>query len=65
MQGDFERGDVVACLDVDGRECARGIINYSSADARRIMRQPSSKIADILGDMTDPELMHRDNLVVL
>ena len=65
VQGDFERGDVVACLDVDGRECARGIINYSSADARRIMRQPSSKIADILGDMTDPELMHRDNLVVL
>jgi glutamate 5-kinase len=65
VTGDFERGDVVACVDAEGRECARGLVNYSSADTRRIMQQPSSKIAGILGDMTDPELMHRDNLVVL
>jgi glutamate 5-kinase len=65
VQGDFERGDVVACVDAEGRECARGLINYSSADTRRIMRQSSLKIAQILGDMTDQELMHRDNLVVL
>ncbi|ARP96851.1 glutamate 5-kinase [Bordetella genomosp. 13] len=65
VQGEFERGDVVACVDAGGRECARGLINYSSADARRIMRQPSARIADILGSMTDPELMHRDNLVVV
>lgn len=65
VQGEFERGDVVACVDAAGRECARGLINYSSADARRIMRQPSARIADILGSMTDPELMHRDNLVVV
>lgn len=64
VQGEFERGDVVACVDAEGRECARGLINYSSADTRRIMRQPSSRIAQILGDMTDPELMHRDNMVV-
>jgi len=65
VEGEFERGDVVACIGANGHEYARGLINYSSADTRRIMRQPSSRIADILGSMTDPELMHRDNLVVL
>ena len=65
VEGEFGRGDVVACVDGQGRECARGLINYSSADTRRILRQPSSQIARILGSMTDPELMHRDNLVVL
>ncbi|WP_459616010.1 glutamate 5-kinase [Bordetella sp. 2513F-2] len=65
VQGDFERGDVVACVDASGRECARGLINYSSSDTRRIMRQPSSQIVHILGSMSDTELMHRDNLVVV
>ncbi|WP_447982762.1 glutamate 5-kinase [Achromobacter kerstersii] len=65
VEGEFGRGDVVACVDSQGRECARGLINYSTADTRRILRQPSSQIARILGSMTEPELMHRDNLVVL
>ncbi|MET0183904.1 MAG: glutamate 5-kinase [Achromobacter sp.] len=65
VEGEFERGDVVACMDDAGRECARGLINYSAADTRRILREPSTRIAQILGSMTDPELMHRDNLVVL
>jgi glutamate 5-kinase len=65
IEGDFEPGDVVACLDLSGKECARGLINYSSSDARRIMGQPSSKIADILGAMTEEELVHRDNLIIL
>ncbi|SSW61782.1 glutamate 5-kinase [Achromobacter agilis] len=65
VEGEFGRGDVVACVDGQGRECARGLINYSSADTRRILRQPSSQIARILGSMIEPELMHRDNLVVL
>ncbi|MEN4920012.1 glutamate 5-kinase [Achromobacter spanius] len=65
VEGEFGRGDVVACVDSEGRECARGLINYSSADTRKILRQPSSQIARILGSMTEPELMHRDNLVVL
>lgn len=65
VDGEFERGDVVACLDEQGRELARGLINYSASDTRRILRQPSHRIADILGHMTDPELMHRDNMVVL
>jgi len=65
VEGEFERGDVVACVDSTGRECARGLINYSSGDTRRIMRLPSSRIAEVLGSMTEPELMHRDNLVVV
>ncbi|MGB6103369.1 MAG: glutamate 5-kinase [Pusillimonas sp.] len=63
VEGEFERGDVVACVDQHGVECGRGLINYSAADTRRIMRQPSSRIIDILGSMSDPELMHRDNMV--
>lgn len=64
VEGEFERGDVVACVDEHGVECARGLINYSSADTRRILRQPSANIAAILGSMSDPELMHRDNMVL-
>ena len=65
VEGVFAPGDVVACLDSSGRECARGLVNYSSSDARRIMGQPSSKIEAILGHVTETELMHRDNLIVL
>ena len=65
VEGGFERGDVVACVNEEGLELARGLINYSAADTQRIMRQPSHRIAEILGHMTDPELMHRDNMVVI
>ncbi len=64
VDGNFERGDVVACIDEHGKELARGLINYSASDTRRILRQPSHRIAEILGHITDPELMHRDNMVV-
>lgn len=63
VEGEFGRGDVVACVDEHGVECGRGLINYSASDARRIMGKPSSQIADILGIMSDQELMHRDNMV--
>ena len=65
VEGVFAQGDVVACLDSSGKECARGLVNYSSSDARRIMGQPSSKIEAILGHVSETELMHRDNLIVL
>jgi len=65
VEGEFERGAVVACLDADGREVARGLVNYSAAEARRIMRRPSAEIGTILGAMDEPELIHRDNLVLL
>jgi glutamate 5-kinase len=63
--GEFGRGDLVACLDGSGREVARGLVNYSGDETRKIMRQPSSKIAELLGYVDEPELIHRDNLVWL
>lgn len=65
VEGLFEKGDLVACVDRDGQECARGLINYSSGDTRRIMGQPSQKILDILGEADESELIHRDNLVIM
>jgi len=65
VQGEFERGTVVGCLDPEGREVARGLVNYSAAETRRIMRRPSSEIESILGYMDGPELIHRNNLVLL
>jgi len=64
VEGAFERGDVVVCVDRVGTECGRGLINYASSDTRRIMGQPSQRIPEILGSMSDPELMHRDNMIV-
>jgi glutamate 5-kinase len=64
-EGHFERGEVVACCDPDGREIARGLVNYSAAETQRILRKPSSEIETILGYVDEPELIHRDNLVLL
>jgi glutamate 5-kinase len=65
VKGQFERGAVVACRDPRGREIARGLVNYSADEARRIMRRPSTEIEAILGYVDEPELIHRDNLVLL
>lgn len=65
ITGEFERGEVVALLDAGGREIARGLANYSASEARRIQGKPSSAIESILGYMDEPELVHRDNLVML
>ncbi|HYG55927.1 MAG TPA: glutamate 5-kinase [Burkholderiales bacterium] len=65
VDGDFQRGEVVGCIDADGREVARGLVNYAADEARRIMRKPSSEIEKILGYVDEPELIHRDNLVLL
>ncbi len=65
VTGDFQRGDVVGCVTRDGREIARGLANYSSTDARQIARRPTGEIQGILGFIEEPELMHRDNLVLL
>ena len=65
VNGEFQRGAVVACLDPAGREIARGLANYSAEETRRIMRRPSSEIEAILGYVDEPELIHRDNLVLL
>ncbi|MGA2553040.1 MAG: glutamate 5-kinase [Burkholderiaceae bacterium] len=65
VHGDFSRGEVVSCRDPEGLEIARGIVNYGSAEARRILRKPSSEIEAILGFVEEPELIHRDNLVLV
>jgi glutamate 5-kinase len=65
VSGTFVRGEVVACLDPAGSEIARGLVNYSSEEARRIMRRPSGEIEALLGYVDEPELIHRDNLVLL
>jgi len=64
VNGEFERGEVIACVDEHGRELARGLTNYSSSETLRIMRKPSSEIEAVLGYVDDDELIHRDNLVV-
>ena len=63
--GEFERGEVVSCVDSDGREIARGLVNYSSSETRRILRAPTSEIEARLGYIEEPELIHRDNLVIV
>ena len=65
INGEFGRGEVITCVDPSGRPIARGITNYASSEARRIMRRPSTDIAGILGYVDGPELIHRDNLVLL
>jgi len=65
INGSFQRGEVVGCFSVDGREIARGLVNYDAEEAARIMRRPSSEIEQLLGYVDEPELIHRDNLVLL
>ena len=65
VSGDFGRGDIITCTDESGRAIARGMSNYASSEARRIMRHASSEIAAILGFVEEPELIHRDNMVLI
>jgi glutamate 5-kinase len=65
VNGNFERGEVVGCLDPRGNEIARGLVNYSAAETRRILRRTSNEIEGVLGYLGEPELIHRDNLVLL
>jgi glutamate 5-kinase len=64
VDGDFSRGDVIAVLDSNGTEIARGLANYASAEARMICRKPSSEIERLLGYAAEAEMLHRDNLVI-
>ena len=64
VEGDFARGDVIAVRDAGGAEIARGLANYASAEARRLCRKPSSEFERLLGYAAEPEMVHRDNMVV-
>jgi glutamate 5-kinase len=65
VQGDFARGDVIAVRTGQGAEIARGLANYSAAEARLIARKPSAQIESLLGYANEPEMIHRDNLVLV
>lgn len=65
LSGDFVRGDMVLCVDEQGGRIAKGLVNYGADEARRILGQPSHQIEAILGYMEAPELIQRDNLIVL
>ena len=64
VEGEFSRGEVIAILDPQGVEIARGLANYASAEARLICRKPSGEIEGSLGYIAEPEMVHRDNLVL-
>lgn len=65
VKGDFVRGEVVTCVREDGTPIARGLVNYSSTDALRLRRAHTDEIPERLGYMEQPEMIHRDNMVVL
>ena len=64
VDGDFSRGDVIAIRDTHGAEMARGLANYASTEARLICRKPSNEFSKLLGYAAEPEMVHRDNLVL-
>lgn len=65
VEGEFQRGELVTCLEPDGKPVARGLVNYGAVDAGRIIGHPSDQIERLLGYVDEPELIHRDNLVLL
>ncbi|NTV87308.1 MAG: glutamate 5-kinase [Burkholderiaceae bacterium] len=64
VDGDFSRGDVIAVRDPSGNEIGRGLANYASAEARLLCRRPSIEFEALLGYAAEPEMVHRDNLVL-
>ena len=64
VQGEFSRGDIIAICDENGKAFARGLANYASAEARLLCRKASSEIEKLLGYVAEPEMVHRDNLVL-
>ncbi len=65
VEGSFERGALVVCKGAEGREIARGLINYAAAETRTIAGKPTAEIEALLGYIAEPELIHRDNLVLV
>ena len=65
IEGRFERGDLVSCLDPAGGEVARGLMNYDVTQALLLIGKTTRRIEELLGHVDDPELIHRDNLVLV
>lgn len=64
VSGDFVRGDVINVLNMKGQEIARGLANYAAPEARLIAKHPSVEIEQLIGYVAEPEMIHRDNMVV-
>ncbi|WP_159910760.1 glutamate 5-kinase [Pantoea sp. 18069] len=64
VEGTFSRGDVIAVRNPQGREIARGLANYASAEARLLCRKSSSEFERLLGYSAESEMIHRDNMIV-
>ena len=65
VEGQFQRGEVVACVDEHGQEIARGLVNYNSQEVAKLLGQSSDKIESILGYVDEEELIHRDNMIII
>ena len=65
VEGDFSRGDVIAVRDSRGVEVARGLANYASSEARLLCRKSSADFERLLGYTAEPEMIHRDNMVLV
>ena len=65
LESQFRRGEMVSCVDENGKEIARGLVNYDADEAREIAGISSKRITEVLGYISDEEMIHRDNLVVV
>jgi len=65
VEGNFRRGEIVACIDHEGREIARGLVNYGATESRKIIGRSSDQFEELLGFVDEPELIHRDNLILV
>ncbi|MBI4005356.1 MAG: glutamate 5-kinase [Gammaproteobacteria bacterium] len=65
VEGNFRRGEIVACIDTEGREIARGLVNYGATESRKIIGRSSDQFEELLGFVDEPELIHRDNLILV
>lgn len=63
LSGQFDRGELVSCLDGTGHEVGRGLINYDAGETEKILRMPTESMGERLGYVGEEELIHRDNLV--
>ncbi|MFN2359728.1 MAG: PUA domain-containing protein, partial [Marinobacter sp.] len=65
ISGQFRRGEMVSCVDETGKEIARGLTNYDADEARAIAGRSSDRITEVLGYISDEEMIHRDNMVIV
>lgn len=64
VEGDFRRGEIVSCVDEERNEIARGLVNYGASESRKIAGKSSDQFESLLGYIDEPELIHRDNMVI-